>query len=293
MKRLSFLILIFTGIVAISVAQTADPVRQEGMASWYGQEFAGRPTASGEIFNPAMYTAAHPNLPFGTVISVTNLYNMRKVTVRVNDRGPFVAARVIDLSMAAAEALDMTSAGVVPVLIERAIDTNLGPVAASAVPAPVVTPAVPAPIAVPAPAPAAVVPAPPPVIVITTPAPVIPVPHPAPQIIAPQIPVPQIAVPQQMAALFPAPAAKILGGNPPLNSTKSYRLQVGAYKNPKYALDAFAKLKEAGLNPNYEPHGDYYRVVLAKLRASEIQSIAQILGNAGFREALIREETGN
>ncbi len=92
--------------------------RQEGIASWYGNEFNGRPTASGEIFDSSKLTAAHLSLPFGTMLVVTNQHNNKKVTVRVNDRGPFVAARIIDVSRAAAEQLDMISTGTAPVVIE-------------------------------------------------------------------------------------------------------------------------------------------------------------------------------
>ena len=92
--------------------------RQEGIASWYGREFDGRPTASGEIYDSSLLTAAHPNLPFGTILVVTNRHNNRKVTVRVNDRGPFVAARIIDVSRAAAEQLDMIVTGTAPVIVE-------------------------------------------------------------------------------------------------------------------------------------------------------------------------------
>lgn len=92
--------------------------RQEGIASWYGAEFEGRPTASGEIFNAKLLTAAHPSLPFGTILTVTNTHNGKKVVVRVNDRGPFVAARIIDVSRAAAVQLDMIVTGTAPVVIE-------------------------------------------------------------------------------------------------------------------------------------------------------------------------------
>jgi rare lipoprotein A (peptidoglycan hydrolase) len=92
--------------------------RQEGVASWYGAEFAGRPTASGEIFDPAQLTAAHAELPFGTYLVVTNTENGKKIAVRVNDRGPFVRSRVLDVSRAAAERLDMLAAGTAKVVIE-------------------------------------------------------------------------------------------------------------------------------------------------------------------------------
>lgn len=90
----------------------------EGYASWYGPKFAGRPTANGEIFDPSQLTAAHKTLPFGTRVRVTNLTNNRSVTVRINDRGPFVAGRIIDLSRAAAERIAMIRSGVAPVRLE-------------------------------------------------------------------------------------------------------------------------------------------------------------------------------
>ena len=81
-----------------------------GVASWYGREFAGRRTASGERFNPTDYTAAHRTLPFGTRVRVTNAAG-RSVVVRINDRGPFHGGRVIDLSQAAAAELGLVRAG--------------------------------------------------------------------------------------------------------------------------------------------------------------------------------------
>lgn len=86
-----------------------------GPASWYGQEFAGRTTANGEIFDPLLLTAAHRTLPFGTVVDVLNTKNGQNIQVRINDRGPFVGNRIIDVSFAAAEKLGMVEGGVVPV----------------------------------------------------------------------------------------------------------------------------------------------------------------------------------
>jgi rare lipoprotein A len=80
-----------------------------GVASWYGAEFAGRRTASGERFDPGQYTAAHRTLPFGSKVRVS--YGGRSVVVRINDRGPFSGHRVIDLSQAAAEDLGLRRAG--------------------------------------------------------------------------------------------------------------------------------------------------------------------------------------
>ena len=91
---------------------------QTGQASWYGQKYHNRTTASGEIFDMGKLTAAHRTLPFNTVVRVENLKNGRTVDVRINDRGPFVSGRIIDLSRKAAEKLDMISDGVVPVRIQ-------------------------------------------------------------------------------------------------------------------------------------------------------------------------------
>jgi rare lipoprotein A len=83
----------------------------DGQASWYGAQFAGRPTASGERFNPSELTAAHRTLPFGSKVRVTHASSGRSVVVRINDRGPFHGNRVIDLSQAAAEEIGIRSAG--------------------------------------------------------------------------------------------------------------------------------------------------------------------------------------
>lgn len=90
----------------------------KGLASWYGNEYHGRTTASGEVFDQDALTAAHKKLPFGTVVRVTNLRNGRHVVVRINDRGPFIRGRIIDLSRGAARELDMIGEGVVPVRVE-------------------------------------------------------------------------------------------------------------------------------------------------------------------------------
>src|SRR5438094_7611135 len=96
---------------------TARPPTQQppevlhGVASWYGQEFAGRTTANGEIFDPLMLTAAHRSLPFGTIVEVKNAKNSKAVRVRINDRGPYVGDRLIDLSYAAAKVIDLIEPG--------------------------------------------------------------------------------------------------------------------------------------------------------------------------------------
>jgi rare lipoprotein A len=89
-----------------------------GMASWYGPQYNGNPTASGERFNQNDLTAAHRTLPFGTKVRVTRLDTGRSVVLRINDRGPFVRGRIIDVSKAGAKKLDMIREGVVKVRVE-------------------------------------------------------------------------------------------------------------------------------------------------------------------------------
>lgn len=92
--------------------------RETGEASYYGKEAHGKMTASGERFDMRALTAAHPTLPFGTRVRVTNLSNGRSVVVRINDRGPFAKGRIIDLSYAAAREIKMIDAGVARVEVE-------------------------------------------------------------------------------------------------------------------------------------------------------------------------------
>lgn len=92
--------------------------KTSGTASWYGPNFHGKKTSNGEIYNMYNLTAAHKTLPMNTVLKVTNLKNQKNVVVRVNDRGPFVADRIIDLSKAAATQIDMIGAGTAPVSLE-------------------------------------------------------------------------------------------------------------------------------------------------------------------------------
>jgi len=91
---------------------------EDGLASWYGVPYHGRRAANGEIYDMYKLTAAHRTLPFDTVVRVTNLRNGRQTEVRINDRGPFVENRIIDLSLAAARELDMVAMGVAQVRLE-------------------------------------------------------------------------------------------------------------------------------------------------------------------------------
>lgn len=96
----------------------------EGRASYYSSRLHGRHTASGEPYDESDMTAAHPSLPFGSRLCVTNLFNGRSTTVRVNDRGPFVRGRIIDVSLAAARELGMLRAGTARVRVKTCNDDN-------------------------------------------------------------------------------------------------------------------------------------------------------------------------
>lgn len=103
---------------SVAAVIPASQLQQTGLASWYGPGFAGRLTANGEVFDPSQLTAAHKELPFNTLVRVTNQWNQRSVVVRINDRGPFRPGRIIDLSRAGAEAIGMIGAGVAQVTVE-------------------------------------------------------------------------------------------------------------------------------------------------------------------------------
>ncbi len=135
------------------VMQTSAGYHQRGVASWYGRDFHGLSTSSGEPYDMFAMTAAHTTLPIPTWVEVTNLTNGKRVVVKVNDRGPFVANRLIDLSYAAATALDMVREGTTRVEVRAIGSPGAAPVVATAAvapaPAPVAPPAVGAPPALP------------------------------------------------------------------------------------------------------------------------------------------------
>ncbi len=119
----AFMLNIMLIICTISKAQN-DNYIQTGLASFYADKFEGRATANGEIYYHIRKTAAHPDLPFGSVVKVTNLENNKFVVVRINDRGPFVQNRIIDLSKSAAQALDFVDKGLAKVRVELIASTD-------------------------------------------------------------------------------------------------------------------------------------------------------------------------
>ncbi|MFQ5329802.1 MAG: septal ring lytic transglycosylase RlpA family protein [Thermodesulfobacteriota bacterium] len=97
---------------------SSDGYQQRGIASWYGKKFHGRKTANGETYNMHAMSAAHKTLPLGTYVKVTRLDTGDAITVRINDRGPFVRGRIIDLSYKAARGLHIVGEGTAPVIVE-------------------------------------------------------------------------------------------------------------------------------------------------------------------------------
>lgn len=108
-----------TLFIAITILFAAPAAAEEGIASWYGGRHHGGPTASGERYDQNAMTAAHRRLPLGTVVRVTNLANGRSVTLRINDRGPYIGGRIIDVSRAAAAELGFIGRGLARVRVDR------------------------------------------------------------------------------------------------------------------------------------------------------------------------------
>jgi len=117
-RRLGFPVACFFGVWTAVSAQTVQEPFESGMASWYGVPYHGQRAASGEIYDQEKLTAAHRTLPFGTRVRVRSLDRDISVVVRINDRGPFVKSRIIDVSHAAAVRLGMTDGGIVRVTLE-------------------------------------------------------------------------------------------------------------------------------------------------------------------------------
>jgi len=291
-KYFALIVLLVSAVIPLQLqAQDVNFFRQEGIASWYGREFDGRTTASGEIFNSDMLTAAHPYLPFGTMIVVTNQHNNKSVTVRVNDRGPFIPARIIDVSRAAAEQLDMIVTGtahVTVVSIDRIVLnysdalSNIEFISTTTTTqesTPVVT--------------STTTQESTPVVTTTT------------QDLTPVVTstiinsqsvntTSQVNVTQPVIADVHVNQLRLI---PEINivPARYYRFQVGSFRIARYAIEASDKLVRSGLNPSYERFVDnnnveYFRVLVTGIPGTEVQSTIERISAAGFLEAFIREE---
>jgi rare lipoprotein A len=288
------------------VTAQSEIYKLEAIASYYGAEFNGRPTSSGEIFNMNDYTAAHKTLPFGTRLELTNLDNGKKVIVRVNDRGPFVATRELDVSKAAGEALGMIATGTARVSIRKlaATDTQpTGPVTGTATgsataiaDAKTDTPAVATSGTVITPAgsvtPAASVT---PVSAVSSAMPVAPDEKQATPVKTGGIAVtPPAGSAGTEAAIAPAPtpaSAQAKVGAPAQTAEKvQWRIQIGSFAREDNATRLVVRLRKDGFNPAFEKSGDITRVVLAGIADTELSVIKTRLGKAGYDGYLVRKE---
>ena len=275
----------------------------ETYASYYGEAFNGRPTSSGEIFDMNAYTAAHKTLPFGTFLEVTNLENGKKVVVRVNDRGPFVANREIDLSKAAAESLGMISRGVTRVSIKKVdsldhaalVATNdvysNEPAGNAQTEAPGVSNTQPE-------------------VVPTQEEEASDVPAKTSDTeAAPASETAQLDTPQAQTASEgsqakntdtkkdtekPAPAEKAQAPAPVYAQGSSgvlWRIQLGAFVREENALRLVVQLRKAGFDPAYERTEKTVRVVLPGIKPDDLEKVKEALAAHSFRDYVIRQES--
>ncbi len=220
--------------------------RQTGKASWYGCKYQGQTTSSGEVFDTYQMTAAHPILPIPSYVRVTNLENQKSVVVRINDRGPFVTNRVIDLSYLAARRIGLIEKGTGDVEVERIFPL------ASAAPATSATPATPAPVSAPATLPNQI---------IT----VIPA-QPVPSLVPPA----QTPAPVAMIAPKPASVATLAPATSPLSTVAPRAgpqifLQFGAFVDAGKAEQERLRLTQKGgwrYPINVLTHSGLYKIVM-------------------------------
>ncbi len=317
LKKFIALSVLAAAFTALGFAQDEAPAfKQEGIASWYGQEYDGKNTASGEIFDSSLLTAAHISLPFGTVLKVTNTQNDKTVVVRVNDRGPFTVARIIDVSRAAAEKLDMILTGTAPVVIETVSADATQPISerdAEKADASVdagLRPSAPTPLdrlsteAIPEALNQTETPSPNEGAIAGDLEPELPAntdeaeESGAMLITAQAVPAAATQAPDQTNMELanvtlqsaPRPPAVYIPQRPEQTEGKRFRLQVGSYKVVRYAAESFERLKKVGLNAAYERYEEYYRVVIPFVSGNELDTMADILGALGYKEVLIREE---
>ena len=273
----------------------------ETYASYYGEAFNGRPTSSGEIFDMNAYTAAPKTLPFGTFLEVTNLENGKKVVVRVNDRGPFVANREIDLSKAAAESLGMISRGITRVSIKKVDSLDHAALMATndvysntpAEPAEKATPAVSNAQLEAVPVQKDEVPdATAKASGLTEEA----------QTVQPKVTQNETAsadkqtvTPDRVSAVKqPSPTQKAQVSAPIYSQGTSgvlWRIQLGAFTREENALRLVVQLRKVGFDPAYERTEKAVRVVLPGIRPADLEKVKEALANNSFTDYVIRQES--
>ncbi len=251
-------VIAFIGAAPAFAAKTL--LKDNALASYYGAQYHGRPTSSGEIFDMYGMTAAHRSLPFGTMLEITNLENGNSVVVRVNDRGPFVEGREIDVSLGAAEKLGMITSGVARVSISILDETETSArTAQQESPSPAPEPVLPAPAAQPA---LSLLPA-----------------------------YPSAA---DSSAVYPAwtapPPAEEPAVPAPDPDSPLWRIQLGAFAREENALRLVRIVRAAGLEPAYERSDETIRVVIAAIEDSELENVKGILREAGIYDYILRRE---
>lgn len=272
-----------------------------GVASWYGDAFNQKPTANGEIFDMGGISAAHTTLPLPSMVEVTNLDNGRKLVVRVNDRGPFVGGRVIDLSHAAARELGYDQQGLARVRVRyvgpaRALDASLRYAANTRTPPPQPMRAAPAypPSATMPYAPSTSAGAPPPAYSAPTMQASLPPPvtavssSPLPPIDAPPQRLPAVSAPVQLAARAPLQATPAL---PAPAQMAAFRIQAGAFSDPANAQRVASQLSSAGqavIEPVQHNGATLYRVMLpGPAEQDEAWALRDRVVQLGFTDARV------
>ncbi len=325
MKK-NILVIVLTLFFVGTIFAQGEIISPNTFASYYAEKFHGRKTANGEIFDMNAYTAAHRTLPFGTLIEVTNLENGKKVIVRINDRGPFVGNREIDVSKAAAAALDMLSRGVTRVSLRK-----IDPSDKTALGIPKQNQAMPTT----AQAEKAVA------TQYTQPKPVQAVPQynqpkttqstsqyqAAPQYNAPTYkqPAPQYnqanqnnygynynqqapnnAVNPYAQPVTPVPAPR--GNNPyqvnpeaqqlvyiPTTASETagplWRIQLGSFTREENAMRLVVKLRKIHFEPAYEKTETHIRVVLYGIKPFDLEKVKSVLEENGFNDYILRQES--
>lgn len=257
--RKLFVSLIILANLSGSFLFAAELYKADAVVSYYGEKFHGKKTSNGEIYNMNALTCASKNLPFDTVLKVTNLANGKSVQVRVNDRGPFVAGRELDLSKAAAVKLDMIKSGTTHVRIEivkRGPDTKLSQQTAQKSMEMMRKKE--------GGKPAAKKPAP-----KTAPKPAV-TPKPAPKPAQKQEPLPTVTTKS--------------------SSGKMFEIQVGAYKDKGNANHVGNQVMDLGIdNVVLRKAGEVYRVVIKNVSGKERAKIEQKLLDNGFTGFVVKE----
>ncbi|HNY17628.1 MAG TPA: septal ring lytic transglycosylase RlpA family protein [Treponemataceae bacterium] len=254
---------------AAPLAADSELIKIEAIASYYGDEFQGRPTSSGELFDMNAHTCAHKTLPFGTLLEITNLENGRKSVVRVNDRGPFVAGRELDVSKAAAYDLGMVATGTARVSIRRiGMDTGATGDAASNQAVADNATGTAAPGASAGTAPAAGTSAGTATVTVTT--------------VVPKT--------EGAKAAQATPAAVAAPGVAASGQGNSWRIQLGSFSKEENANRLIVRLREEGFNPAFERNGSMIRVVLAGIPESALGATKDRLLGAGYSGFLVRAE---